>query len=133
MHCNRIYNESFNKRSKIILTDAEKESLQNYYNEIQLMYNMTDTDSLREAPIETGHILSVKDGIVTASGLPNIKAGELLFFPTQNIYGMALNLELTKVGIVIFGNDFELKQNDEIQSTGKLLSIEVGPGMTGRV
>jgi proton translocating ATP synthase F1 alpha subunit len=83
--------------------------------------------------IQTGTVLSVKDGIVKASGLPNIKAGELTYFPKQNLYGMALNLELTSVGIVVFGNDYELQQDDEVQQTNNLLSIGVGFNLLGRI
>jgi len=58
---------------------------------------------------ELGVILSVKDGVVRSSGLPNAKAGEMIKFVGTDIFGMALNLERESVSIVIFGNDAEIK------------------------
>ena len=47
-------------------------------------------------------------------------------FIPSGIKGMALNLDKEKVGIVIFGNDREIKENDVVKCTGKSLSVPVG-------
>jgi F-type H+-transporting ATPase subunit alpha len=75
----------------------------------------------------------VKDGVVQASGLFKVKAGEMVQFVNKDIYGMALNLEKNTVGIVVFGNDSEITEGDLVQRTGDLMSINVGEDVLGRV
>jgi len=80
-----------------------------------------------------GIVLSVKDGVVQSIGLKLVKAGEMVKFAKKDLYGMALNLEKDTVGIVVFGNDFDIKAGDEILSTGDLMSINISDGILGRV
>jgi len=54
------------------------------------------------------------------------------FLPSA-IKGMALNLDKEKVGVVIFGNDREIKENDVVRCTGKLLSVPVGKELLSRI
>src|SRR5216683_2106377 len=63
---------------------------------------------------EVGQVLSVGDGIARVYGLDNVQAGEMVEF-ANGVRGMALNLEVDNVGIVIFGNDREIKEGQ----TGK--------------
>ena len=56
---------------------------------------------------EIGQVLSVGDGIARVYGLDNVQAGEMVEFP-NGVRGMALNLEVDNVGIVIFGEDREI-------------------------
>ncbi len=81
---------------------------------------------------DTGTILSVGDGIARIYGLRNAKAGEMLDFP-GGLKGMVLNLEEDNVGAAIFGNDHDIKEGDEVRSTGEIVSIPVGPALLGRV
>ena len=60
---------------------------------------------------EVGRVLSVGDGIARVFGLENVQAGEMVEFP-GNIRGMALNLEIDNVGVVIFGSDRDIKEGD---------------------
>ena len=53
---------------------------------------------------EIGQVLSVGDGIARVYGLDNVQAGEMVEF-ADGTRGMALNLEVDNVGIVIFGDD----------------------------
>ena len=62
---------------------------------------------------EVGRVLSVGDGIARVHGLDNIQAGEMVEFP-GGIRGMALNLEIDNVGIVIFGSDRDIKEGDTV-------------------
>ena len=80
----------------------------------------------------TGVILSVGDGIARIYGLRNAMAGELLDFP-GGIKGMVLNLEEDNVGAAIFGSDRNIKEGDEVKSTGEIVSVPVGPALLGRV
>ena len=87
----------------------------------------------REAEVtEVGQVLSVGDGIARVYGLDNVQAGEMVEFP-GGIRGMALNLEADNVGVVIFGNDRDIKEGDTVKRTGSIVDVPVGEGLLGRV
>ncbi|MEM9206421.1 MAG: F0F1 ATP synthase subunit alpha [Pseudomonadota bacterium] len=81
---------------------------------------------------EVGQVLSVGDGIARVYGLDNVQAGELVEF-ANGVRGMALNLEIDNVGIVIFGDDREIKEGDTVKRTGSIVDAPVGKGLLGRV
>ena len=81
---------------------------------------------------EVGQVLSVGDGIARVYGLDNVQAGEMVEFP-GGIRGMALNLEADNVGVVIFGNDRDIKEGDTVKRTGAIVDTPVGEGLLGRV
>ena len=81
---------------------------------------------------EVGTVLNVGDGIARVYGLDNVQAGEMVEFP-GDIKGMALNLEEDNVGVVIFGNDREIKEGDLVKRTGNIVEVPVGKGLLGRV
>lgn len=81
---------------------------------------------------EVGQVLSVGDGIARCYGLDNIQSGEMVEFET-GLKGMALNLENDSVGIVIFGNDREIKEGQSVKRTGTIVEITVGRELLGRV
>jgi F-type H+-transporting ATPase subunit alpha len=81
---------------------------------------------------EVGQVLSVGDGIARVYGLDEVQAGEMVEFP-NGVQGMALNLETDNVGIVIFGDDREIKEGDTVKRTGSIVDVPVGKGLLGRV
>ncbi len=81
---------------------------------------------------ETGSVLSVGDGVARVYGLENAMAGELVEFPGE-IYGMVLNLEASFVGVVIFGEDRNIKEGDIVKRTKKIVQVPVGEALLGRV
>ncbi|MEM6619598.1 MAG: F0F1 ATP synthase subunit alpha, partial [Pseudomonadota bacterium] len=81
---------------------------------------------------EVGRVLSVGDGIARVHGLDNIQAGEMVEFP-GGVRGMALNLELDNVGVVIFGDDRDIKEGDTVKRTNSIVDVPVGKGLLGRV
>ena len=81
---------------------------------------------------EIGQVLSVGDGIARVYGLDNIEAGEMVEFPGE-IKGMALNLEEDNVGVVIFGDDTDIKEGDTVKRTGAIVDTPVGKELLGRV
>lgn len=99
--------------SKII-----KQQIENYDRKIEVM--------------ETGTILTVGDGIARVYGLDGAMAGELVEFP-HSIMGMVLNLEEDNVGIVLFGEDTELREGDIVKRTGRIADTPVGEALLGRV
>ena len=81
---------------------------------------------------EIGQVLSVGDGIARVYGLDNIEAGEMVEFPGE-IKGMALNLEEDNVGVVIFGDDTDIKEGDTVKRTGTIVEVPTGKELLGRV
>src|SRR5262250_391090 len=81
---------------------------------------------------EVGQVLSVGDGIARVYGLDKVQAGEMVEFP-GGIRGMALNLEVDNVGVVIFGSDREIKEGDTVKLTAAIVEGPVGKGRLGRV
>ena len=87
----------------------------------------------KEAEVsEVGSVLSVGDGIARVYGLDNVQAGEMVEFP-GGIRGMALNLEVDNVGVVIFGSDRAIKEGDTVKRTGAIVEVPVGKELLGRV
>jgi F-type H+-transporting ATPase subunit alpha len=81
---------------------------------------------------EVGTVLSVGDGVARIHGLDNVQAGETVEF-SCGIKGMALNLEPDNVGVVIFGQDRDIKEGDSVKRTGRIVEVPVGKGLLGRV
>ncbi|MCB1437114.1 MAG: F0F1 ATP synthase subunit alpha, partial [Rhodobiaceae bacterium] len=87
----------------------------------------------KEAEVtEVGQVLSVGDGIARVHGLDKVQAGEMVEFP-NGIRGMALNLEVDNVGVVIFGSDRAIKEGDTVKRTGAIVEVPVGKELLGRV
>ena len=81
---------------------------------------------------EVGQVLSVGDGIARIYGLDNVQAGEMVEF-SDGSKGMALNLENDNVGVVIFGDDKNIKEGDTVKRTGSIVDTPVGKELLGRV
>ena len=80
----------------------------------------------------TGIITEIGDGVAKVDGLSDVVFNELIDLP-NNFKGLALNLEENSVGIIIFGDYTQLKEGDEVRSTGKILEVPVGDSLVGRV
>ena len=81
---------------------------------------------------EIGIIKSLTQGIANISGLPNVKADELLRF-SGDILGIAFNLDANEIGVILLGNSQHLAAGQEVQRTGRVLDVPVGEGLLGRV
>ncbi len=81
---------------------------------------------------EVGQVLSVGDGIARIYGLDNVQAGEMVEF-SDGSKGMALNLESENVGVVIFGDDRNIKEGNVVKRTGSIVDTPVGKELLGRV
>ena len=81
---------------------------------------------------EIGKVLTVGDGIARVYGLDNVQAGEMVEF-NDGSKGMALNLESDNVGIVIFGDDRQIKEGDTVKRTNSIVDVPVGKELLGRV
>ena len=99
--------------SKIIRSEIE-----NYKNKIDIS--------------NTGTVLEVGDGIVRIYGLSDAMSGELLEFE-NGATGMALNLEESNIGAVIFGETIGIKEGSLVKGTGKVAQVPAGEELLGRV
>ena len=85
---------------------------------------------------EVGTVLSVGDGIARIYGLDNVQAGEWVDIITSDgtpVRGIAENLEVDHVGVVIVGNDQLVKEGDQARRTHQIVNVSVGKGLLGRV
>ena len=80
----------------------------------------------------TGAIVMVGDGVAKVDGLSEVMYNEMIEFP-GGLTGIALNLEEEEVGCVVLGDTSHLKEGDQVNTTGRLLSVPVGKGLLGRV
>ena len=81
---------------------------------------------------EVGEVIEIGDGVARISGLENVMSSELVELP-NDIFGMALNLEVDNVGIVLFGDSRLVKEGDLAKRTGKVVEVPVGDSMLSRV
>jgi F-type H+-transporting ATPase subunit alpha len=90
--------------------------------------------------VDVGSVVEAGDGIARVYGLSNAVYSELLEFRTKDdagaaktIMGLALNLEEDTVGAIILGEYTDIKEGDEVRSTGRIIQVPVGDGLVGRV
>ncbi|TMD56127.1 MAG: F0F1 ATP synthase subunit alpha [Chloroflexi bacterium] len=80
-----------------------------------------------------GTVIAVQDGIARVYGLQDVKYLELVEFPRTGIMGMAFNLEEETVSCPILGDYTHLREDDEVRTTGRIISVPVGDALIGRV
>ncbi len=83
-------------------------------------------------PHEVGTVHSVGEGIARVTGLPSVKAEELVRFP-GGLAGMALDLQRDHVGVVLLDPSEKIEAGDEVRRTGRVLDVPVGEALLGRV
>ena len=81
---------------------------------------------------EIGRVLEVGDGVARIYGLSKAMASEMLQF-ASGATGLVFNLEESSVGAVVLGEYFDIKEGEEVRTTGRLLSVPVGDALVGRV
>ncbi len=81
---------------------------------------------------EIGTVAEAGDGIARVEGLPSAMANELLEFP-GGIRGLALNLDVREIGVVILGDFTKIEEGQQVRRSGEVLSVPVGDAFLGRV
>ncbi len=79
-----------------------------------------------------GTVVAVSDGIVRIHGLGDVQYGEMIEF-SDEVYGLALNLERDSVGAVVLGDYIGITEGGTVKTTGRILEVPVGDGLLGRV
>ena len=89
--------------------------------------------SAESTTTSVGTVITVADGIARVYGLSGARYLELLEFPRTNTYGIAFNLEEDSVAVPIMGDYTVLRENDEVRTTGRIISVPVGDALIGRI
>jgi F-type H+-transporting ATPase subunit alpha len=105
-----------------ISADEIRSAIQNYVTEYR-------PDISRE---EVGTVTEAGDGIARVEGLPSVMTNELLEFES-GVRGLALNLDVREVGVVVLGDFAGIEEGQQVRRTGEVLSVAVGDGYLGRV
>ncbi len=79
-----------------------------------------------------GNVIEVGDGICKIHGLSGALMAEIVEFPGGKT-GVVLNLEEDTVGVMLLDENQELKEGDEVRTTGKIMEVPVGEALVGRV
>src|SRR5207244_2908581 len=88
-----------------------------------------------EAPVvaaDVGTVVEIGDGIARIYGLAGCMASELLDFG-NDVFGLAFNLEEDTVSAIILGEFQQIKEGDEVKTTGRIAEVPVGDALVGRV
>jgi len=86
----------------------------------------------KDASEEVGRVTLAADGIARVEGLPGVMANELVKFEDGTL-GLALNLDIRDIGVVVLGEFTGIEEGQEVRRTGEVLSVPVGDGYLGRV
>ena len=81
---------------------------------------------------EIGTVVEAADGIARVEGLPSTMTNELLKFADGTL-GLALNLDVREIGVVVLGEFSGIEEGQTVRRTGEILSVPVGDGFLGRV
>ncbi|MDR1998803.1 MAG: F0F1 ATP synthase subunit alpha [Frankiaceae bacterium] len=81
---------------------------------------------------EVGVVADTGDGIAHVEGLPSAMTNELLEFADGTL-GVALNLDVREIGVVVLGDASGIEEGQQVKRTGDILSVPVGDGFLGRV
>ena len=82
--------------------------------------------------VEVGRVSTAGDGIARVEGLPSVMANELLRFEDGTL-GLAQNLDVREIGVIILGDFTGIEEGQEVHRTGQVLSVPVGDAFLGRV
>ena len=81
---------------------------------------------------EVGRVTLAADGIAQVEGLPGVMANELVEFEDGTL-GLALNLDIREIGVVVLGEFTGIEEGQVVRRTGEVLSVAIGDGYLGRV
>jgi F-type H+/Na+-transporting ATPase subunit alpha len=97
-----------------------------------LQHFITDYQPETASREEVGTVSEAGDGIARVEGLPSAMANELLEFEDGTL-GLALNLDVREIGVVVLGDFSGIEEGQTVRRTGDVLSVPVGDGYLGRV
>ena len=120
--------ELFPESHKISIDNLEISDL----GDAELDQRVEDAFLFQEHRDEVGKVASISDGVASVTGLKNCMANELIEF-SSGATGIAMNLEKTKVGVVLLTGEDTVVENMSCKRTMTTCSVPVGMGLLGRV
>ena len=104
----------------------------------RLLKSIQEGTDAQPRMMNVGTVISVGDGVARISGLEQVMAAELLEVPVQAgrseaVFGIALNLERDTVSAIVLGDYLSIQEGDQVNATGRIISVPVGQGLVGRV
>ncbi len=112
------------------MTETETDTIET--NIFSLLNKRIEDFSFTIKPREVGLVTSVSTAIAKVSGLPSAGFEELLEFP-NGLFGIAYNIDVDEIGVILLGKDSLLKTGDEVERTGRVMDVPVGNSLIGRV
>ncbi len=111
----------------------ESESLQSLFDStFSRIYQVRESFTPQLTLRDVGTIASVSTGIAKVVGLPGVGFDELVSFP-GDLLGIAFNLDEDEIGVVLLGEYWHLHAGAEVQRSGRVMDVAVGPELLGRV
>jgi F-type H+-transporting ATPase subunit alpha len=104
------------------ITKVIRERIQNF-----------DGTATESAMVSVGTVISVADGIARVYGLGGVRYLELVEFPRTGLMGLAFNLEEDSVAVPILGDYTQIREDDEVRTTGRIIQVPVGDALIGRI
>ena len=120
--------EQFPESHKVSIDNLEIASL----TEADLEKRVEDAFLFQEHRDEIGRVASISDGVASVTGLRNCMLNELIYF-ASGATGIAMNLEKTKVGVVLLTGEDTVVESMSCKRTMTTCSVPVGMGLLGRV
>ena len=130
-----LYDWSQKGRSEQLRDRLEKKkkvSLPNDSDVISVLKSEVDAFKLQAEDQEVGFVKTIGDGIATVSGLDHVQYGEIVIFE-NGIKAMAQDIRENEIGVILFGDEREIKQGTKVKRTEKRAGIPVGNQFLGRV
>ena len=83
-------------------------------------------------PQEIGTVTQVAGGIARVTGFTDVNDNELIRFP-GDVLGIAANLDVDGIGIILLDEGSRLNVGDEARRTRRVVDVPVGDALLGRV
>ncbi len=104
----------------------------------RLLRSIQEGVDLQPRMVNVGTVTAVSDGVARISGLEQVMVSELLEFPVKAgrsaaVFGIALNLERDSVSAIVLGDYLSIEEGDQVNATGRIISVPVGQALVGRV
>jgi F-type H+/Na+-transporting ATPase subunit alpha len=95
--------------------------------------NIAGFGTAETSTASVGTVIAVQDGIARIYGLQDVQYLELVEFPRTGLFGLAFNLEEETVSCPVLGDYTQLREEDEVRTTGRIIQVPVGDALLGRV
>jgi len=115
------------------MNQVENQELKTFLDDtFDVMQKVLDDQNPELRQYEIGTVRFVGRDIARVSGLPQIRAEELVRF-AGNYMGLVFNIDPKEIGVILLDASEGLQVGSEVQRTKRVLDTPVGDGLLGRV